>query len=476
MIMLLNRKAERTATALLRLGDFVLVYAAMVIGWYLRFELKIMPLTKDYQPLAAYLVPAGVVALIWLLVMDTRGDYRLDVGISFGRELERLVGSSIVATVFTMALSFTYRGYSYSRLVLGFGALVSLLFLLGYHRFAIWAIRRLLARGVGVSRKLIIGYGEHSADVIKQLKEHPLLTKGLIGCLTVGDAEAGGVDNTLVVGDINNLRDILISRPVDEVILAEPSLSSSDILRVIYECRKEQVLFEMVPAFQDLLRGRVAVERIGSLSFIRFDDVVQTRWERVVKRAIDILISGALLILLSPLFLVTAILIKSTSSGTVFFTQERVGRNARRFKMLKFRSMYQDAEERLKELLDKNEAKGAIFKIKHDPRITPIGRFLRRFSIDELPQIINVFKGDMSLVGPRPPLPRELPLYKEWQFKRVDTVPGMTGLAQISGRSELTFEEMAELDIYYIEHWSLWLDMKILFKTIPAVLSGRGAY
>ncbi|RKZ28995.1 exopolysaccharide biosynthesis polyprenyl glycosylphosphotransferase, partial [bacterium] len=171
-----------------------------------------------------------------------------------------------------------------------------------------------------------------------------------------------------------------------------------------------------------------------------------------------------------------ALAIKLTSKGPVFFLQERIGRNGRKFKMVKFRSMYADAEKRLKEYLDKNEASGPIFKMKHDPRITGVGKFLRRFSLDELPQIFNVLVGQMSLVGPRPPLEREIVKYKNWQLKRIDVTPGMTGLWQVSGRSDLPFDKMAELDIYYIEHWSIWLDIKILFKTIPAVISGRGAY
>ncbi|MCD6531113.1 sugar transferase, partial [bacterium] len=146
------------------------------------------------------------------------------------------------------------------------------------------------------------------------------------------------------------------------------------------------------------------------------------------------------------------------------------------FKMIKFRSMYADAEKRLAEFLDKNEATGPIFKMKHDPRVTPVGRILRRFSLDELPQLFNVLVGQMSLVGPRPPLEREVKQYEKWQLRRIDVTPGMTGLWQISGRSDLPFEKMVELDIYYIEHWSLWLDIKILLKTIPAVISGKGAY
>ncbi len=169
-------------------------------------------------------------------------------------------------------------------------------------------------------------------------------------------------------------------------------------------------------------------------------------------------------------------LIKISSRGPVFFEQKRMTKDCRIFYMYKFRTMYIDAEERLKELMKLNEADGPLFKMKNDPRITRVGRFLRRFSIDELPQIINVLKGELSLVGPRPPLPSEVEEYTEWEMKRMNVKQGITGLWQISGRSDLSFEEMARLDLYYIQNWSIEMDIKIIIKTIPAVLFGKGAY
>jgi lipopolysaccharide/colanic/teichoic acid biosynthesis glycosyltransferase len=169
-------------------------------------------------------------------------------------------------------------------------------------------------------------------------------------------------------------------------------------------------------------------------------------------------------------------LIKISSRGPVFFEQKRMTKDCRIFYMYKFRTMYVDAEERLKDLMKYNESDGPLFKMKNDPRITRVGRFLRRFSIDELPQIINVLKGELSLVGPRPPIPSEVEKYDEWEMKRMNVKQGITGLWQISGRSDLSFEEMARLDLYYIQNWSIEMDIKIILKTIPAVLFGKGAY
>ncbi|MBC7333758.1 MAG: sugar transferase, partial [Actinobacteria bacterium] len=183
-----------------------------------------------------------------------------------------------------------------------------------------------------------------------------------------------------------------------------------------------------------------------------------------------------LFLLFIPIYLVVGAIIKLDSKGPIFFKQKRYTKDFKEFYIYKFRTMHVDAEERLKELLKYNEADGPIFKIRDDPRVTRVGKFLRRFSIDEIPQIINVLRGELSLVGPRPPLPREVEQYEDWQKKRLSVKQGITGLWQVSGRSELNFEEMARLDLYYIQNWSIGLDIKILLKTIPAVLSRRGAY
>jgi exopolysaccharide biosynthesis polyprenyl glycosylphosphotransferase len=195
-----------------------------------------------------------------------------------------------------------------------------------------------------------------------------------------------------------------------------------------------------------------------------------------LKRAFDLLAGLAALLALGPLMLAIALAIKLDSPGPVFFRQERVGKDGRRFWMLKFRSMRQDADRLLAELRAKNEASGPLFKMRNDPRVTGVGRFLRRTSLDELPQLFNVFRGEMSLVGPRPPVPSEVAEYEDWQLGRLRAVPGMTGLWQVSGRSDVPFHDMVRLDLHYIRNWSLWLDVEIIVRTIPAVLANRGAY
>lgn len=204
--------------------------------------------------------------------------------------------------------------------------------------------------------------------------------------------------------------------------------------------------------------------------------LVASNWELGVKRFVDVVLAATALVVLSPILLLTAVGIKLTSPGSVIFRQTRVGKNGEEFQFYKFRSMHIDAESMKEKLLDRNESTGPVFKIKGDPRLTNVGSFIRRSSIDELPQLWNVMQGEMSLVGPRPPIPSEVKEYSEWEMQRLAVNPGITCIWQVSGRSDVDFENWVRLDIDYIEHWSLLLDLKLLAKTIPAVLSGKGAY
>lgn len=471
--MILRRRAERTAGQIIGLGYFLLAVVGFSASWWIRFKSGIFEVL-DFQPFINYRIPIVLTASFWGIVFVARRLHRPDLTVVWWREGTRIAASSVLAMILPMAIAFTYRGYFYSRLVMAFGIVLCALLCFLEKEVAKWMLRKLVLKRVGTARKLMIGCGDFAAAVVEQMKKNPLVAAGLEGMLSLPGERCTA--ELPYLGEITDLKRLLIEHGFDEVILAHPSPSEETILQIIYECRKEQVQFELVPPFWHLLRGRVQVEPIGDVRTIAFADLALKGWQRIAKRMMDLILSTMLLIMLSPVFVLIAIAIKLTSSGPVFFLQERIGRNGRKFKMIKFRSMYQDAEKRLQEFLDKSDAKGPIFKMKRDPRITSVGRFLRRFSLDELPQIINVFLGDMSLVGPRPPLEREVTQYERWQLRRIDVTPGMTGLWQVSGRSDLPFDKMVQLDIYYIEHWSIWLDLKLLILTIPAVISGRGAY
>jgi exopolysaccharide biosynthesis polyprenyl glycosylphosphotransferase len=245
---------------------------------------------------------------------------------------------------------------------------------------------------------------------------------------------------------------------------------------MIAELRDIDVDVHVSSGLFEVMTRRVFVREIGGVPLITVKGLSLSRANLLTKRIFDLLVAGAVVILGAPIWIVIMVLIKVTSPGPIFFGQERIGRYGEPFEMLKFRSMVDDAEERLTALEDENEASGPLFKMKDDPRITSIGGWMRKYSVDEFPQLINVLKGEMSLVGPRPPLPRETTEYTEYHWRRLEVVPGMTGLWQVSGRSSLTFEEMVRLDVFYIENWSVGLDLSLIMRTIPAVVFAKGAY
>jgi exopolysaccharide biosynthesis polyprenyl glycosylphosphotransferase len=227
----------------------------------------------------------------------------------------------------------------------------------------------------------------------------------------------------------------------------------------------------------EILSSRLTIQPVGDLLALSLRPSRLSGPQAVAKRTFDIVVGTIIMVITAPLWMVIGVLIKATSRGPVLYTSERVGRDGRLFMMYKFRTMIRGADLLLPQLLDKNEfAGGVLFKLKNDPRVTKVGGWLRRWSLDELPQIWNVLTGDMSLVGPRPPTPREVAQYDHWHLQRLEAPPGITGLWQVSGRSELGFDEMVMMDITYIENWSLGLDLRILLRTIPAVLGGKGAF
>ena len=459
--MVFSRRAERIYRFVLLVLDFIAINAAFSLAWWIRFRSGLIPL-KEFQPYEVYIISASLASFFWLLVFAYRRHYEIDVHTSASHEAEQLLASTIISAFITMALSFLYRQFSYSRLVFAMGTVFSYLFLLVSRGAFRTLVRELLKKGYGCIRTVILGENEQAQNLRLAILRDPYLSQGFMGIIPIQTDE---------------LKKILIEKRVGRVILADPTISEELMLELIYECRKENAVFELLPHFQELLKGRAELSRVGNFNLLAIRDVALKEWQRVVKRAMDITISILVILALLPFFLIVALLIKLTSPGPVFYKQVRVGRNGRRFFMYKFRSMYEDADSRVDELLKKYQvASLALIKFKHDPRVTPIGRFLRKYSIDEFPQLINVLKGEMSLVGPRPPLVREVEMYEKWQLKRVDVVPGMTGLWQISGRSDTTFEEMVKLDLEYISNWSIWLDIKILLATPIVVLKGKGAY
>jgi len=346
------------------------------------------------------------------------------------------------------------------------------------------SVSRALARGWAHQvvplrqRTVIVGSGivaDRLADRLERHREFGLETIGLV------DDDVHRLDGALglpTLGSLDELDKVLDEREVDRVIIAFSRASHQQLLSCIRVCRDHRVAVDVVPRLFELLDGAQSLNQIGGLPLLSIGAPPLSRASRVAKRGLDIAISSLLLLMLSPVLIAVAIAIKLDSRGPVLFRQIRAGRGESEFQLIKFRSMYQDAEKRKAEFEQENEATdGVMFKIKRDPRITRVGGFLRRGSVDELPQLINVLRGEMSLVGPRPLILKEARhAAQTWHARRLDLRPGITGLWQVSGRSDLPFQEMVRFDYQYVSGWSLARDVEILLATIPVVLSGRGAY
>ena len=353
----------------------------------------------------------------------------------------------------------------------------SLIGILLWHTLARIVLHKLRMGGFGIRRVIIYGGGEAGTILATEIERHPYTGIKIIGFIDDDSSKVGtGIKDYKIIGTSNDLFKLVRELSIDEVFVAIPSAPRKLLLDVMRKCEEKSVDVRMIPDFYDFISSKVQIDEISYIPLISMEDKKIDTFYLAFKRLFDIVATSVGIILISPLLLITAIIIKLDSKGPVFFSQERIGKDGKPFKFWKFRSMRVDAEELKDKLMHLNEATGPIFKMKNDPRITPFGRFIRRFSIDELPQLYNVLIGDMSLVGPRPPVPREVEQYEKWHTRRFEVMPGITGLWQVSGRSNLTFTEMVKLDIYYIENWSLWLDIKILLNTFIVVFKKDGAY
>ena len=460
--------------------DATLINVAIFLAWYLRYELEITPSLGEgffYQPYSAYLPLALALTVLCIAIFRFEGLYAPTRGRRFLDELYTLINGSTTALLVVMAFTFFIRPLVYSRAVYVY-AVLFIVVLLALSR-AIERIRRaqLQQNGIGVDKVIIVGAGEVGRAMIRNIVAQPDLGYQVIGFVD-DDPERGSTDigRFKAFGPTDNLRWLLRDYNVDEVIITLPWTARTKIVAIMELCQRAGVATKVVPDLFQLSLSRVAIDEVGGVPLINVREPTLGIVDSVVKRAMDIILGLFFLMLSAPIAITLIILIRLDSPGPIIFAQKRVGRNGRPFTTYKFRSMRVNAEAELAQLNKLNEADGPLFKIKNDPRRTRVGTWIRRMSLDELPQLWNVLRGDMSLVGPRPPLLTEVAQYEDWHKRRLEVAPGLTGLSQVSGRSELTFDESVMLDIYYIENWSPWLDLWILFKTVPTVLSARGAY
>lgn len=326
-------------------------------------------------------------------------------------------------------------------------------------------------------RTLIVGERSKSEHVARQIMSSHKNGLWIVGAVTEHGTPLALVRNIEVVANYDGIIDAVDALEVHTLILTSSDLLSPERIRELgWQLEERDVSLVVAASLTDIAGPRVHMRPVTGLPLMSIDYPKFEGSRRFTKRTFDLVLSSIALVALSPVFLTVALLVRFSSKGPVFFRQERVGLNGKPFKMIKFRSMVVDAEDQLAQLQEESEGAGLLFKMKNDPRVTKVGALLRKHSLDELPQFANVWLGEMSLVGPRPPLPSEVEQYEEWTHRRLLAPPGITGLWQVSGRSNLSWEDSVRLDLYYVENWSLTSDILILLRTIKTVLKPEGAY
>jgi exopolysaccharide biosynthesis polyprenyl glycosylphosphotransferase len=388
----------------------------------------------------------------------------------FGRIVASLTLVAVITLVFARG-----SGHPFGTYGLAPTAVVLTSICIGLLRGSYEVVTGDLLKLAGVRRRaVLVGEGESLARLRRALgASRGGIDYEFVGAVAISSDGAG----MPVLGDLSSLPTLLAQRQVDELIVTDSDFNDRELVEIVEQAHRRGVKVRVAPRATELL-----IERHGEyvpgqgVPLFELRPPVFAGADWVVKRGFDLTVSAIVAIAGVPFWLLIGLAIKLDSRGPVFFRDTRVGLSEREFDMLKFRTMYADAEAQQAELETENEAEGALFKIREDPRVTRVGRILRRFSIDEIPQVLNVLRGEMSLVGPRPLPIRDYALLEPWHRKRYLVLPGMTGLWQVAGRSTLSFDDLVRLDFYYLEHWSIWLDISILLKTLPAVLAARGAY
>lgn len=374
-------------------------------------------------------------------------------------------------------LCYALRIAHISRLFVFFAFIFTMLFLTAEKIILVQFFRQLRKRGFNYKNVLIVGTGDRARHLVESMDQNKEFGLNIIGFVDEDKNKVGQtVDGHKVLGAWEDIPRIHRDNPLDQVLFIVPHTSLGRIEEPMHYLETVGVKVDIAMDYFSLKIAKAKQSEFFGIPFLSFESAPIRILPLLIKRLVDIVLAATALIVLAPLFGVVALLVKATSQGSVFFVQERGSLNGRKFKLYKFRTMVADAESKLEELKAHNEMKGAAFKMANDPRVTPVGKWLRKLSIDELPQLWNVLRGDMSLVGPRPPLLSEVAQYDDWQRRRLSFRPGITCLWQVQGRNKITdFEEWAKLDLKYIDNWSLWLDFKILLKTVPAALFGIGA-
>jgi len=460
-----------------QLADGITTAASFVATYFIWVKIRV--LTNIALPIqirgSLFWIILGL-SIIWVIIFTKQNAYSYQRFTSLKTEVKIVTKTTLLGILAFFALHFLFRfGYIPRTYIVIFYGINFLSLCL--EKLLLFHIAKIIRkRGVNRKKILVVGTGKRAKNFIETVEKNLGLGLDIVGLIS-GEKSKVGMDfhGHKVIGGNEEIENILHQNPVDEVIICVSTKRFDQIRDILECCEQEGVQVRLNSDFFGRIAKKVRVDHIYGLPIISFITTPDNEWKLYIKRLMDIIISGILLIILSPLFLIIVILIKVTSKGPILYQWNVVGLNKKPFKSWKFRTMIPDADEMKSDLEAYNIMKGPVFKLKDDPRVTKIGKFLRKYSLDELPQLWNVLKGDMSLVGPRPAGPHELVRYESWHRRKLSIKPGITCLWQVSGRNRIRdFDEWVKLDLQYIENWSLWLDIKILLKTIPSVLTGTG--
>ncbi len=435
------------------------------------------PLFEPLLPYESYLWLLLLFLPVWTGLLSFFGGYRKLRVKSYSRIVWTIFKACGIGLFSFGALLFLLKVQHVSRTLMGLVFFFSFTFLSLERAALLSCFRFMLRRGYFYRSLLIVGTGRRARQFARLVRGHAGWGLKITGFLDDDPALVGQrLEGAEILGTLSSLPRLLRERVIDEVIFVVPRSWISRLEPCILQCEVMGVRATVSVDLFNLPLAKVQPSDLDGIPLISFDTTPLDQWKLAMKRALDVAVAGAGLIALAPLFAAVALAIRVSSRGPIFFRQVRCGLNGRRFLLYKFRSMIVNAESQREKLQHLNEMNGPVFKVTNDPRITALGRFLRKTSLDELPQLINVFKGEMSLVGPRPPIPSEVEQYEPWQRRRLSMRPGITGYWQVNGRNGITdFNRWTQLDLEYIDRWSLKLDAEILLRTVPAVVLGKGA-
>ncbi len=447
--------------------DYVGVAGALTTALWLKIALKGHPdLSMAWHEATHWLAFAYLVTVLMFARVDLYSERFRRPGL--GRIASALFQTTVIALVFALA-----NGSHFSSYYIFYGSLIFGTAYISAMRYAHTRVTGWLLAKAGYRRRaLLVGSGGQIEAVAHALAG-PAQTIDVVGYISLSPRPNNGLRS---LGRLGDLKQILITSRIQEVIIADPDFPQDQAVELVDLCHRRGVTVQVAPSTMEILIDRAEFVPGQTVPLFRLRPPVFEGIDYALKRSFDLVVAGATLLLLSPALLVIAVAVKLSSRGPVIYRSTRPGIGGRPFACLKFRTMRERADQTQADLESFNEQSGALFKIRDDPRLTNVGRILRRFSLDELPQLVNVIRGEMSLVGPRPLPLRDFERLEEWHKKRYLVLPGLTGLWQVSGRSELDFDDLVRLDFLYLEQWSIFLDMSILVKTIPAVLSRRGAF